>query len=250
MCFPSSPSRIHLVAGLDHPEVPVAHDDTRELETPAGEPVTDRFAARLRALRAQREWSLSRLAAATDLSKAYVSRLELGERQPSLPALVALARAYGLSVGDLVDEEPQSENITRTGSFDWNADNATPYGRLVGGSGAIDADFSFDGRTLAEGSSPEEMVACAQAACAAMSLNTLLTTAGYEPRAIGTRVSVTMEVFDSSSATLQSIEIELRAEVPGMTATEFGQVAQRVSRNSTIAKALAVDIHIGSTLVA
>ncbi|WP_291053771.1 helix-turn-helix domain-containing protein [Herbiconiux sp.] len=226
------------------------HDDTLEQATAlTGEPVTDRFAAKLRALRAQREWSLSRLAAATDLSKAYVSRLELGERQPSLPALVALARAYGLSVGDLVDEEPLSENITRTGSFDWNADGGTPYGRLVGGSGVIDADFSFDGRTLAEGSSPEEMVACAQAACAAMSLNTLITAAGYEPRAIGTRVSVTMEVFDNSSGILQSIDIELRADVPGMSATEFGQLAQRVSRNSTIAKALAVDIHIGSTLV-
>ncbi len=229
----------------------MAHDDTLEQEAAVtGEPVTDRFAAKLRALRAQREWSLSRLAAATDLSKAYVSRLELGERQPSLPALVALARAYGLSVGDLVDEEPASSNITRTGSFDWNADTATPYGRLVGGSGALDADFSFDGRMLAEGSSPEELVACAQAACAAMSLNTLLTTAGYEPRAIGTQVSVTMEVFDSSAATLQSIDIELRADVPGMSATEFGQLAQRVARNSTIAKALAVDIHIASTLVA
>ena len=62
------------------------------------------LAPHLRQLRVARGWTLESLAAATDLSVPYLSRLESGQRQPSLAALLTLAHAYGLTVSELLGE--------------------------------------------------------------------------------------------------------------------------------------------------
>jgi transcriptional regulator with XRE-family HTH domain len=69
-----------------------------------------RIGARLRRLRAERGWRLEDLAERTGLSKAYLSRLESGERQPSLGALSGVARAYGVSFSSLFEPEPEAGN--------------------------------------------------------------------------------------------------------------------------------------------
>ncbi|MFC9971040.1 helix-turn-helix domain-containing protein [Spirillospora sp. NPDC127200] len=69
---------------------------------------------RIRRSRQERGWTLERLASETALSKAYLGRLEAGERQPSLSALLALSRAFGCSVSDLVGEpSPTGETVVR-----------------------------------------------------------------------------------------------------------------------------------------
>jgi transcriptional regulator with XRE-family HTH domain len=62
------------------------------------------IAESLRAERLRAGFTLEHLARRSDLSTAYLSRLESGERQPSLAALVSLARALGVSVGTLLGE--------------------------------------------------------------------------------------------------------------------------------------------------
>ena len=57
--------------------------------------------ARLRSLRTARGWTLDELARRTDLSKSYLSRLEDGDRQPSIAALLSLAQAHGLPLASL-----------------------------------------------------------------------------------------------------------------------------------------------------
>jgi len=81
--------------------------------------------ARLRRLRAERGWRLEDLAERTGLSKAYLSRLESEERQPSLGALSGVARAYGVSFSSLFEPEPEAGNraIVRA------ADNLVQRGR-------------------------------------------------------------------------------------------------------------------------
>jgi transcriptional regulator with XRE-family HTH domain len=64
--------------------------------------VLDAVAPRLRALRLQRETTLAALAAATGISVSTLSRLEAGQRRPTLELLLPLARAYGLQLDDLV----------------------------------------------------------------------------------------------------------------------------------------------------
>lgn len=54
---------------------------------------------KLRAIRESRDWTLDELAERSGLSKPQLSRLESGERRPSLAALLSLSKAYGVAVG-------------------------------------------------------------------------------------------------------------------------------------------------------
>lgn len=56
---------------------------------------------RLRALRRQRDITLSALAESTGISVSTLSRLESGQRKPTLELLLPLARAYGVPLDDL-----------------------------------------------------------------------------------------------------------------------------------------------------
>ena len=64
---------------------------------------------RLRELRAQRELTLAELAAETAISVSTLSRLESGERRPTLELLLPLARAYGVTLDELVDAPPTGD---------------------------------------------------------------------------------------------------------------------------------------------
>ncbi len=57
---------------------------------------------RLRRLRAQRGLTLTGLAAATGISKSTLSRLESGQRKPSLELLLPIAQAYRVPLDELV----------------------------------------------------------------------------------------------------------------------------------------------------
>jgi transcriptional regulator with XRE-family HTH domain len=65
-------------------------------------------ARRLHALRRERGVTLTELAAQTGFSAAHLSRLEKGERQPSIAALLHLARVYGVPISTLVDDQDGS----------------------------------------------------------------------------------------------------------------------------------------------
>ena len=66
------------------------------------------FAARLNRLRVERGWTLAELSKLAGLSKPYLSRLESGQRQPSLAALLALARTYNTPLQSLLDTGTQA----------------------------------------------------------------------------------------------------------------------------------------------
>ncbi|MEU6223439.1 XRE family transcriptional regulator [Streptomyces sp. NPDC047042] len=71
-----------------------------------GGPVEDLpvVAPQLRALRRRASLTLEAAARAAGLSPAHLSRLETGQRQPSLPMLLGLARIYGTTVSELLGE--------------------------------------------------------------------------------------------------------------------------------------------------
>ena len=62
----------------------------------------DRVGPRLKNLRRQRGVTLTALAANTGISKSTLSRLETGQRRPSLELLLPLALVYGVPLDDLV----------------------------------------------------------------------------------------------------------------------------------------------------
>lgn len=65
-----------------------------------GRALTDRLreklGQRIRVLRAERDWSLKDLAAATRLSVSQISSIERGANLPSMESLLAISRAFGL----------------------------------------------------------------------------------------------------------------------------------------------------------
>lgn len=58
----------------------------------------------LRAVREERGLTLEEAAALSGISKSHLSRLESSERQPSVSSLLALAAAFGVTVGALFGE--------------------------------------------------------------------------------------------------------------------------------------------------
>ncbi|MGR6918970.1 helix-turn-helix domain-containing protein [[Actinomadura] parvosata] len=69
----------------------------------------DAVGPRLKRLRSQRGVTLAGLAAQTGISASTLSRLEAGLRRPTLEQLLPLARAYGVTLDDLVDAPPTGD---------------------------------------------------------------------------------------------------------------------------------------------
>jgi len=66
----------------------------------------DAVGPRLKSLRQRRNLTLTDLAHDTGISTSTLSRLEAGLRRPTLEQLLPLARAYGVTLDDLVDAPP------------------------------------------------------------------------------------------------------------------------------------------------
>ncbi|WP_055694895.1 helix-turn-helix domain-containing protein [Streptomyces prasinopilosus] len=76
-------------------------------------------APQLRALRRRASLTLEAAARDAGLSPAHLSRLETGQRQPSLPMLLSLARTYGTTVSELLGETTADrEAVTRAGDME------------------------------------------------------------------------------------------------------------------------------------
>lgn len=72
------------------------------MDHPTDDDVLDAVGPRLRALRRDRGITLAHLAATTGVSESTLSRLESGQRRPSLELLLPLARIYDVPLDDLV----------------------------------------------------------------------------------------------------------------------------------------------------
>jgi transcriptional regulator with XRE-family HTH domain len=75
----------------------VADPSTAKIAT-----VLDQVGARLKRLRTQRGMTLTGVARSTGISKSTMSRLETGQRRPTLELLLALSHAYRVPLDDLV----------------------------------------------------------------------------------------------------------------------------------------------------
>jgi transcriptional regulator with XRE-family HTH domain len=77
-----------------------------------------KLGTRLRHLRNQRDWTLGDVAQRANVSEAYLSRIESGERQPSLAVLFSLAQVYGVTLPALFEPDSQSATcvVVRAGS--------------------------------------------------------------------------------------------------------------------------------------
>lgn len=97
-------------------------------------------APRLRDLRRRAGLTLEAAARRVGLSPAYLSRLETGRRQPSLPVLLSLARAYSTTVSDLLGEvAPELQQVFRSSEVQSSQAGGWTYWPMGGAGRAMQA---------------------------------------------------------------------------------------------------------------
>jgi transcriptional regulator with XRE-family HTH domain len=69
------------------------------------------LAARLRALRAERKWSLDALSQACGVSRSMLSEIERSNVNPTLAVTMSIARAFGMSIGEFLESPAVSSNL-------------------------------------------------------------------------------------------------------------------------------------------
>ncbi|MDQ1598932.1 MAG: hypothetical protein QOD68_406, partial [Actinomycetota bacterium] len=95
--------------------------------------VLDQVGPRLKRLRSQRGVTLTALSEVTGISKSTLSRLETGQRRPSLELLLPLAQAYRVALDDLVGAPEVGDPRIRLTPRRVNGRTVLPLTRQPGG---------------------------------------------------------------------------------------------------------------------
>ena len=108
-----------------------------------------------------------------------------------------------------------------------------------------EAQLSFKTRfEQGVGTNPEELIAAAHSGCFTMQLSFLLSEAGFVPEDLDTVAKVTFE-----DGTITLIQLELTGKVPGISAEDFQQTAQKAKEICPISKLLNTEITLSVTLL-
>jgi transcriptional regulator with XRE-family HTH domain len=75
------------------------------------DPASHALCTRVTALRKKNKLTLDQLAAASGVSRSMLSQIERGQANPTLTVTFRIAQAFGLSIGELVDQAWQSSTI-------------------------------------------------------------------------------------------------------------------------------------------
>lgn len=117
-------------------------------------PVLDAVGPRLRELRRTRGTTLAQLSETTGISLSTLSRLESGQRKPTLELLLPLAKAYGVQLDELVGAPPTGDPRVHPKPFTRHGQTFIPLTRYLGGLHAYKQ--IFPPRTEPEGVRPEQ----------------------------------------------------------------------------------------------
>ena len=90
--------------------------------------VVAEIASRVRAERAQRRWTLDELATRSTVSRRLLVQIEHAEANPSLATLLKLAAALGITLTELVSDEPEARPVAVASGQDAMTLWSTPAG--------------------------------------------------------------------------------------------------------------------------
>jgi osmotically inducible protein OsmC len=126
----------------------------------------------------------------------------------------------------------------RTAQVNWNGNFANGTGTVTVATGALPAfpvswpsrSGDPDGKT-----SPEELLAAAEAACYSMKLAAELGRAGSPPDELDVSATVTL---DLDKGGISTVAIHVRGRVPGIDASRFQELAELAKTDCPVSKAL------------
>lgn len=87
--------------------------------------------------------------------------------------------------------------------------------------------------------SPEELIAAAHSSCLAMNLSGVLAGEGLTVRSSDVSAEVTLEPAEGGGFQISGIAITLRADVDGIDAAKFAELAKTAEKTCPVSKALA-----------
>ncbi len=108
-------------------------DPVQDTSATAIAAVLDQVGARLKRIRNQRGMTLTGVAEATGISKSTLSRLETGQRRPTLELLLALSHTYRVPLDDLVGAPPEGDPRLRLKPGRVKGRTVIPLTRQAGG---------------------------------------------------------------------------------------------------------------------
>ena len=131
----------------------------------------------------------------------------------------------------------------------WKGDGADGSGVLTAQSGAFNnMPYSFKTRFENDngklGTNPEELIAAAHAGCFNMKMSFVLNEANFNPEELNTEAVLTF--IDGK---IISIQLNLKAKVPGINQKKFEELAEDAKANCPISGVLNCEIILNSVLV-
>jgi osmotically inducible protein OsmC len=138
----------------------------------------------------------------------------------------------------------------RSSTAQWEGDLKAGKGTMTVGKGAYTGPFSFVSRfEEGPGTNPEELIAAAHAGCFSMAFSNGLAKAGHTPRKVSTRADVHLTADPAGGFHVSKIELFCDAEVPGIDAAKFQELAEATRTGCPISKLLkAAEIVVKATL--
>lgn len=129
--------------------------------------------------------------------------------------------------------------MASTSHVRWDGSLTEGRGHIEVGSGALSADYTTAGRFEdAGGTTPEELIAAAHAACYSMAMALVLGEAGHELDNVETDARVYIRKQDDGIE-IHKIELSTVASVAGLDDAAFAEIAETVKSVCPVSKALA-----------
>ena len=131
----------------------------------------------------------------------------------------------------------------------WKGDGPTGTGVLTAQSGAFNnMPYSFKTRFENDngklGTNPEELIAAALAGCFNMKLSFVLNESDYVPDELNTDAVLTFV-----DGKIISVDLDLKAKVPGIDKDKFYELAEDAKKNCPISGALNCEINLIGSLI-
>ena|ERR1043165_7902759 len=136
--------------------------------------------------------------------------------------------------------------MKRSATAVWNGSGKDGKGIITSQSKVLDK-ISYTARTrfdVAEGTSPEELLAAAHAACFNMKLSFVINDAGSTAESIETTCTITVEDF-----VINNSHLVVKAKVPGMSNEKFQEATEEARKNCPVSQLFNTKITMDAQLV-
>ena len=163
-------------------------------------------------------------------------------RSVGAPAILRGATT-GSSAHPNGDDETMS--TTKHATAVWEGKLRDGKGSFTGESGTINGAYTFATRfENQKGTSPEELLAAAEAACFSMALSVGLDQNGTPPTKIETNAACTVAPATGGGFGITTIALTVRVTAPGLDTAALQPIAEATKKNCPVSKALANNVEI------